>query len=488
MWYTGLTPIRRFLLLSAALLSTAIITAVAAPPANDTCPGAVVISSSAPLPYLTHVVTNVSAATSEGDPTAPTNCVASTFNGVWFAYQPAVSGNYTFSVSADTATTLLDSAMAVYSSVGNCAGLTLIACNDDEGDLKSAIHIGLTSGVTYYVLVWSAFLPADPGDDSVQLRVSRPVVPSNDTCANAEIIPASGPFPHFTPTNDITLATTVGDPPDPSCYSNGRKSVWFRFTPAASGNYFISTGTDTATTMHETVLAIYRSPTCSDYIPVACSYFEEDRAQMTRSLTAGTRYHIVVWDADTNSPTHGETSLQLAVAMVDRPTVITMSASQISSTNARLYGSFTPNALLTRTWFEWGTTTNYGNRTSPTRLVGSGVRPVLTNMLVAGLTPGTVYHYRAVGTNSLGTNYGANMSFVWSGTRPNITSLERQPAGSYRLRFTGVPAQLYRVEASETLTNWIDFGVAQGVPGTGTFEFLDTTAPATRRFYRVKGP
>jgi hypothetical protein len=473
----------------AGILTVSLGSSLAAPPPNDTCEGAVMVPSSAVLPYLTEVITNVSAATMVNDPSPPTTCYGGTdpvFHGIWFVYQPNASGNYTFSVSGDTATTLPDTAMAIYSSAGNCQG-SLLACNDDSGDRKSAIHLALTSGVTYYVVVWS-ILPGEPGEDSVQLRVSRPVVPSNNTCDTPEFIPSSGPFPHFTSTNDITLATIAGDPPAPTCYADGRKSVWFRFNPTTSGTYLITTGPQTATTIFETVMAIYTSSTaCSGFTQVACDYTQDSRAEITQNLTAGTRYHIVVWDADPESPTHGETALQLAVTLVAPPTVTTLPATRIGSTNATLHGSFTPNGLLTRTWFEWGTSTSYGNRTAPTRLVGSGVSPVLTNAVITGLTPGTTYHYRAVGTNSMGTNFGANATFVWTGTRPNITSLERQTATSYRLRFNAVSGQIYRVEASENLINWADLGEAQDVGGSA-FEFLDATAPAQRRFYRVKAP
>jgi hypothetical protein len=470
-------------LASVALLS--VIHAAAAPPPNDTCAGAVVVPGSAVLPYLTAVITNLSAATTVGDPPPPTNCVAEVFSGIWFSYTPPVAGSYTFSVSGDTATTVLDTAMAIYSSAGNCSGLTLVACNDDEGELRSAINTPLTAGVTYYIVVWGAFSVPEPGSDSVQLRVSRPVVPANDTCANAVIVPPSGPFPYFTPTNDITLATLTGDPPVPTCYPDGRKSVWFRFTPTEGGSYFFTTGTDTATTIYETVMAIYQADTCSGYTQLACNYVLDGRAELTRALTALTRYHIVVWDADTNSPTHGETSLQLGVTRAARPELTTLPATQIASTSARLQGSFTLNSLAGRFWFEYGTTTNYGLRTTP-RLINSGtVRPVLTNAVALSLTPGVLYHYRAVATNSLGTNYGTDLTFRWVNTRPQILSFIRQ-SGGYRLRFSAVSGQVYRVEASENLTSWSEVGTAQDLGGNA-FEFLHAASAVPRRFYRVKG-
>ena len=57
--------------------------------------------------------------------------------------------------------------------------------------------------------------------------------PPNDTCAGAEVIPTSGPFPHLTAVTDITMATTAGDPPSPSCPFTPftlSRSIWYSFT------------------------------------------------------------------------------------------------------------------------------------------------------------------------------------------------------------------------------------------------------------------
>src|SRR3954469_21351279 len=73
----------------------------------------------------------------------------------------------------------------------------------------------------------------------------------NDICANAEPIPSAGPFPHYTITRDITLATAVGDPPVPTCYRADlpslNRSVWYSFTPAQTSAYTISACSDTPT-------------------------------------------------------------------------------------------------------------------------------------------------------------------------------------------------------------------------------------------------
>src|SRR5262245_11078900 len=87
--------------------------------------------------------------------------------------------------------------------------------------------------------------------------------PANDTCAGAVVIPRLGPFPYLTPMVDATGATlSVGDPPLIDFLSNGVVySVWYKFTPAATAIYTISTCVDmgTATTIIDTVLGVYTS-------------------------------------------------------------------------------------------------------------------------------------------------------------------------------------------------------------------------------------
>ena len=100
--------------------------------------------------------------------------------------------------------------MALYSSPSNCTGpLTEVVCNDDEGSgLRSAFLVSLSAGVQYYAViwVWGTNAPATNAA-SIQLRVSRPIAPTNDTCATAQMIPAGGQFPYFTPIADLTNAT-----------------------------------------------------------------------------------------------------------------------------------------------------------------------------------------------------------------------------------------------------------------------------------------
>ncbi|MBS1153016.1 MAG: hypothetical protein H6Q89_4714, partial [Myxococcaceae bacterium] len=86
--------------------------------------------------------------------------------------------------------------------------------------------------------------------------------PPNDLCPGAEGIPASGPFPYLTATvPNLDEATTSTTDPTRTCQPNVSRSVWYTFSPAASGTYAIASCAEapTASTVDDTVIAIYTS-------------------------------------------------------------------------------------------------------------------------------------------------------------------------------------------------------------------------------------
>jgi hypothetical protein len=307
----------RAIVLAAIVICAARIHAAA--PTNDTCAGAIVVPDNGPFPYLTPPV-DVSGATTNGDPVLPLpQCRSgSVSHSIWYRFTPATTATYTISTCGDTVTSLPDTVMAVYTASGACGGFSLLDCADDTCGIRAAIELQLTAGTTYYIVVWnSGDTLLFPNATTVQLRVSPPPPVLNDTCAGAEVIPDSGPFPYLSSVADTRLAGKTGDPPSPNCASlTPDRSVWYRFTPAASGTYNFSLCNDTATTVYDTLLAIYSAPGCSGpFTRVACDDNAcEFQSAITTNLTAGTTYYIVAWDPD---HTTGESLLQLRVATAD---------------------------------------------------------------------------------------------------------------------------------------------------------------------------
>jgi len=92
-------------------------------PSNDLCAGAEVIPAAGPFPLLTAVTTDITDATTTGDPATP-SCQTSISRSIWYTFQPATTALYTFSLCAQdgTASTVDDTVLAVYTSAGGCAG------------------------------------------------------------------------------------------------------------------------------------------------------------------------------------------------------------------------------------------------------------------------------------------------------------------------------------------------------------------------------
>jgi hypothetical protein len=480
-------------LLGASLLSAQ----TPAPPANDTCAGAIVVPSAiaSTAPYLSPVV-EVSGATVAGDPALPMDCGTNVSRSIWFRFTPSTTALYTLSVGADTETTVDDTVMAMYTSQGGCNGpFSLSACNDDSGLLHSAISTNLSASSTYYVVVWvGPITDVSATPLNVQLRVSRPITPTNDVCSGAEIIPTAAALPYLTAVTDTTLAAETGDPASSCAF--GVRSVWYRFSPAAPGTYIFSTDSDTVTTVADTALTIYRnSGGCGGtFTEVVCNDSGFGRGVVSASLTNGATYYIVVWDQSFSSMPPapagyiaGETLVQLRVSLKMPPTVVTLGANSVTSTNAVLTSSINPNGALSRYWFEWGSTMSYGS-TSAVRLLLGGTIPVTNSIPIGGYPSNTTIHYRAVATNSLGQSNGQDRTFLWSSARPQLVSATNLADGSYRFSFAGNPDQLYLVQFSTNLMTW------KGL--TAAFEFLagqyqfirGRTNALSQEFFRVALP
>ena len=95
------------------------------------------------------------------------------------------------------------------------------------------------------------------------------------------------------------------------------------------------------------------------------------------------------------------------------PIVNTLMATQINATtySARLNGSINAGGFPTAIKFEYGTTTAYGNEINAVPDSISTNDSVTVYAIVNALIPNTTYHFRIIGTNSLVTYYGNDMTF-----------------------------------------------------------------------------
>jgi alpha-tubulin suppressor-like RCC1 family protein len=97
------------------------------------------------------------------------------------------------------------------------------------------------------------------------------------------------------------------------------------------------------------------------------------------------------------------------VAATGAPAAVTLPAAG-TNTTCVLSATITPNGFPTVAWFEWGTTSGFGHRTTPVA-VGNGSTAFSLNTSLSDLTSGVAYHYRIVATNAGGISVGQDNIF-----------------------------------------------------------------------------
>ncbi|MDB6026479.1 MAG: regulatory domain of in-like proprotein convertase [Verrucomicrobiales bacterium] len=128
------------------------------------------------------------------------------------------------------------------------------------------------------------------------------------------------------------------------------------------------------------------------------------------NLTPGMTYYWSVQAVDSSfagSPFAAEQSF----VFIPPATVITVSVINITATTATLNGTVNPNNNGTMAYFEFGPTTSYGTVAGLIN-VGNGTNAVPVQVTLPNLSAGTTYHFRPVGTNSVGRSSGFDMVFT----------------------------------------------------------------------------
>jgi len=125
---------------------------------------------------------------------------------------------------------------------------------------------------------------------------------------------------------------------------------------------------------------------------------------------------VVDW-AGTNY--YPKPQVQFSTSITAAPTTKALSALIVNTTNATLRGTVNPNHLVTATWFQYGTTTNYGTVLSSINLPGTNVAVnVSTN--IYGLIPGAKYYFQVMASNSMGLSRFGTGSFTIGGGPDNM--------------------------------------------------------------------
>ena len=120
---------------------------------------------------------------------------------------------------------------------------------------------------------------------------------------------------------------------------------------------------------------------------------------------------------DNQTTTGSPTTLQAGL-----PIAVTNSSVVTTDTTAVINGTVTPNGAFTNYWYEYGITSNLGNRTL-NQMVGSGHVTISAPGYITGLTKNTTYYFRLVAENQYGKIAGTQYSFqTTQGTPPPVGS------------------------------------------------------------------
>jgi hypothetical protein len=194
-------------------------------------------------------------------------------------------------------------------------------------------------------------------------------------------------------------------------------------------------------------------------------------------LTAGTIYHYRVVATNSSGTGRGADGILTTSAT---PQVVTGSAGNVAPTSATLNGTVNPSSRSTSWYFEYGTSTSYGTKTTA-KDAGSGTSTVTVSAPVTGLTSGRTYHFRIVATSDAGTSRGADQTFLASAP-PTVTT---KAASSVKDSSANLNASVNPNGVATTV--YFDYGTSTGYGSKSATKSIGSGRSATNVSIPVTG-
>jgi len=259
---------------------------------------------------------------------------------------------------------------------------------------------------------------------------------------------------------------------------------------AATGNGNITNLGSANPTAHGVCYSTSANPTTSD----TCT--DEGAASSTGAfttsltgLTSNTSYYVRAYATNSVGTSYGADVTFTTAATPAAPTVTTQAVSSISSTTATGNGNITSLGTANPTAHGVCYSTSSNPTTSDTCVDnGAATATGAFTASITGLTASTSYHLRAFATNSVGTSYGADVTFTTSAsdtTPPTmiITAAEVSDGGSSNdatlsLTFTSSEATSNFTSGDITVTNGTISSFTQVSSTVYTATFTPTAAGA----------
>ncbi len=232
----------------------------------------------------------------------------------------------------------------------------------------SATISGLTSGATYH------YRFSAENEHGANFGIDRVVVPA--FVLQVQTLPATN-----VDKNGATLNASL----DPD-----GKATTYKFQYGLTNNYGQETGTESAGS---------GSGATSVGAPVT-------------SLPSGRTFHYRVVATNADGTTIGP---DITFSTAAPPDIASVHVSDTTGASAVLHADINPGGFDTHYFFEYGTTTGYGQviPAEPEDL-GEGTSPVSVTETVTNLQEGETYHFRVVAQNEWGTNESADTTFDFS--------------------------------------------------------------------------
>jgi hypothetical protein len=148
--------------------------------------------------------------------------------------------------------------------------------------------------------------------------------------------------------------------------------------------------------------------------------------------------------------------------------VVTGPAAAVGKSIATLTGDIDPEGAVTTWVFQYGLSTNYGAQTNPPLSLAATTTPVAVSLPLAGLEPGTVFHFRLVAFHgSTVVSAGADQTFL---TEPAIRPHPRLRASTKPGRASQKP---YVFTTTAQLSGPSFIPAALGCVGDATIRYFD---------------
>jgi MYXO-CTERM domain-containing protein len=253
---------------------------------------------------------------------------------------------------------------------------------------------GLVPGATYYVCA-IASNSVGTAFGAVQSFTTPPNVPTVTTNL---------------PSGVTTTTATLNGAANPN---GAATTAWFRMATVNPGTCDDTFGTRIPNTAGTALGAGNSSVTFSQSAP---------------GITPGTTYFYCAIASNSAGTGFGVVRTFTTPAT---PSVSTLAATPVTATSATLNASANPNGNASTGWFRYSTVDPgacddvFGTRSpnSGGTGLGAGTAPVSYSQALTGLAPATTYYFCALAASSIGTSFGAVLSFTTPPTSPVVTTV-----------------------------------------------------------------